>query len=148
MRHKTEPEHGTRSGYDWHRRDRQEEPCQDCTNAERSYWKNQRVIRKKQINTLRKDWRFRTPNARRHFRRNNTSPGNYSDQDVLSTYGLDCHICQTPIDLSAPRQVGKPGWEKALHIDHVYPLSKGGLDTIDNVRPSHGKCNIIKWATI
>jgi len=125
-----------------------QEPCLLCQDAERSYWKNQRIIRKDQINALRKDWRFRTPNANRHFRRNNTEPGNYSDADVLSIYGLDCHICKTPIDLNAPRQVGQNGWEKGLHIDHVYPLSKGGLDTIENVRPSHGKCNIIKWATV
>jgi hypothetical protein len=148
LRHKQEPEHGTRSGYDWHKRDNKEDPCLPCQEAERAYWKHQRVIRKDQINTLRKDWRFRTPNARRHFRRNNTEPGNYSEADVLSTYGLDCHICQTPIDLNAPRQVGQYGWEKGLHIDHVYPLSKGGLDTIENVRPSHGRCNVIKWATV
>jgi hypothetical protein len=148
MRHKSEPEHGTRSGYDWHRRDKQEDPCQDCINAERAYWKNQRIIRKEQINRLRKDWRFRTPNARRHFRRNNTEPGNYSEAQVLLTYGQTCHICQTLIDLNAPRQVGKDGWEKGLHIDHVYPLSRGGLDTIENVRPSHGQCNVIKWATV
>jgi 5-methylcytosine-specific restriction endonuclease McrA len=125
-----------------------EEPCLDCSKAERLYWRNQRVIRKDQINTLRREWRFRTPNARRHFRRNNTNPGNYSDQDVLELYGLECYICKTPIDLNAPRQVGKIGWEKGLHIDHVYPLSKGGLDTLENVRPTHGRCNIIKWATV
>jgi len=125
-----------------------QEPCLSCQDAEKSYWKNQRIIRKEQINTLRKDWRFRTPNANRHFRRNNTEPGNYSDADVLSTYGLDCHICQIPIDLNAPRRVGRDGWEKGLHIDHVYPLSKGGLDILENVRPAHGKCNIIKWATV
>ena len=66
---------------------------------------------------------------------------------VLEVYGTDCHICKNPIDLDAPRKVGIPGWERALHIDHVHPLSKGGLDTIENVRPSHGKCNVIKWAT-
>ena len=148
MRHKSEPEHGTRSGYDWHRRDMKQEPCLLCQDAERSYWKNQRIIRKEEINRLRREWSFRTPNARRHFRRNSTEPGNYSDIDVLSTYGLDCHICQTPVDLNAPRKVGQDGWEKGLHIDHVYPLSKGGLDTLENVRPSHGKCNIVKWATI
>ena len=148
MRHKSEPEHGTRSGYDWHRRDMKQEPCLLCQDAERSYWKNQRIIRKEEINRLRREWSFRTPNARRHFRRNSTEPGNYSDIDVLSTYGLDCHICQTPVDLNAPRKVGQDGWEKGLHIDHVYPLSKGGLDTLENVRPSHGKCNIIKWATV
>jgi 5-methylcytosine-specific restriction endonuclease McrA len=50
--------------------------------------------------------------------------------------------------MSAPRKVGQDGWEHGLHIDHVYPLSKGGLDTLENVRPAHGKCNIVKWATI
>jgi len=148
LRHKTEPEHGTRSGYDWHRRDKKEEPCQPCTDFERAYWKNQRVLRKEEINRLRREWRFRTPNARRHFRRNDTSPGNYSDKDVLETYGLDCHICQTSIDLSAPRQTGRVGWQKGLQIDHVYPLSRGGSDTLENVRPSHGQCNLIKRATI
>ena len=148
MRHSVEPEHGTRSGYDWHRRDRKEPACDACQDAERAYWRQQRIDRKDRINTLRRAWRFRTPNARRHFRRNNTEPGYYSDKDVLDTYGIDCHICNTPIDLSAPRQVGSPGWEKGLHIDHVYPLSKGGLDTLENVRPSHGQCNIIKWATV
>ncbi len=148
MRHKTEPEHGTRSGYDWHRRDKKEMPCFECQEAERAYWRHQRVIRNDQINKLRKFNRFHKPNARRHFRRNNTDPGNYSEAQVLVIYGPICHICQTSIDLSAPRKVGLPGWEKGLHIDHVYPLSKGGLDTIENVRPSHGQCNVIKWATV
>ena len=72
----------------------------------------------------------------------------YTLQEVLDTYGAECYLCQTPIDLSAPRQVGKLGWEKGLHIDHVYPLSKGGLDTMQNVRPAHGRCNIIKYNTV
>jgi len=148
VRHKVEPSHGTRSGYDWHRRDMKEDPCLPCRDAERSYWKNERIIRKDQINTLRKDWRFRTPNAHRRFRRNNTEPGYYSDQDVLDTYGAICHICSEEIDLSAPRKVGLPGWEKGLHIDHVQPLSRGGLDTLENVKPAHGQCNVIKWATV
>jgi 5-methylcytosine-specific restriction endonuclease McrA len=33
---------------------------------------------------------------------------------------------------------------KNLHIDHVIPISKGGTDTLDNVRPSHAKCNLSK----
>ena len=148
MRHKVEPTHGTRSGYDWHRRDKKEAPCFECQEAERAYWRHQRVIRNEQINRLRRFNRFHKPNAARHFRRNNTDPGNYSEAQVLLIYGPICHICQTPIDLSAPRKVGLPGWEKGLHIDHVYPLSKGGLDTLENVRPSHGQCNVIKWATV
>ena len=61
-------------------------------------------------------------------------------------YGSDCHICLNPIDLLAPRQPGIKGWEYGLHIDHVIPLSKGGPDTLGNVRPAHGSCNVKKHA--
>jgi 5-methylcytosine-specific restriction endonuclease McrA len=143
---------GTVYGYSLHRRKHKEEPCDKCRNALRDYWKLQRVIRNKQINDLRKSWRERTPNARRdRMHRANAAGGElgyYSDQDVLNLYGTDCHICNEPIDLNAQRQCGKEGWERALHIDHVIPLSKGGADTLENVKPSHGYCNIVKWATI
>jgi len=33
-----------------------------------------------------------------------------------------------------------------LHIDHLVPLAKGGSDTLENVRPAHGICNLRKWA--
>ena len=148
MRHKTEPPHGTRSGYDWHRRDKKEKPCDECREAERLYWINQRVIRSKEINRLRRINRFYKINAGRHFRRNNTDPGNYSENQVILTYGTDCHICKLPIDFSAPRKVGLPGWEKGLHIDHVFPLSRGGLDILENVKPAHGQCNVIKNNTV
>lgn len=68
----------------------------------------------------------------------------YSEQEVLSLYGENCSICNIKIDLKASRKVGKPGWEKGLHIDHVIPISLGGPDTIENVRPAHGKCNLVK----
>lgn len=68
----------------------------------------------------------------------------YTLQEVIDTYGTDCYLCQTPINLSASRQVGKPGWQSGLHIDHLVPISKGGPDTLENVRPSHGICNIVK----
>ena len=70
----------------------------------------------------------------------------YKEIQVLEIYGKDCHICLRPIDLSAPRQPGLHGWEIGLHIVHVIPLSKGGQDTIDNVRPAHGSCNVKKHA--
>jgi 5-methylcytosine-specific restriction endonuclease McrA len=72
----------------------------------------------------------------------------YTETEILEKYGTLCHICNLEIDMNAPRQVGRLGWEMGLHLDHVYPLSKGGDDTIENVRPSHGRCNIIKSATI
>lgn len=140
-------EHGTVNGYGKHKR-RKEEPCQECLFAMREYWKEQRRVNGEHINKLRREWKFRTRNGARRFRRNKSKPGYYSDAEVLERYGTDCHICNEPIDMSAPRQAGKPGWEKGLHIDHVHPLSKGGLDNIENVRPSHAKCNMAKWAKI
>ncbi len=68
----------------------------------------------------------------------------YTEIQVLELYGTDCHICGEPIDLNATRKIGELGWEKGLHLDHVIPISKGGVDTIKNVKPSHGKCNIKK----
>ena len=70
----------------------------------------------------------------------------YKESAVLEIYGSNCHICLSPIDLLAPRQPGLNGWEMGLHIDHVVPLSKGGPDTIENVRPAHGACNVKKHA--
>jgi 5-methylcytosine-specific restriction endonuclease McrA len=68
----------------------------------------------------------------------------YTTQQILELYGTDCHICHEPIDLDAPRSVHKQGYQRGLHLDHVIPLSKGGTDLIENVKPSHARCNLSK----
>jgi 5-methylcytosine-specific restriction endonuclease McrA len=68
----------------------------------------------------------------------------YTEQEVLELYGCSCHICGEEIDLEAPRMQGKEGWEKGLHMDHLIPISKGGSDMLDNVRPAHAYCNLSK----
>lgn len=73
----------------------------------------------------------------------------YTELQVLETYGTDCHICNGPVDMSAPRGIGRgAGWENGLHIDHVIPISKGGPDTLSNVRPSHSSCNLSKGGRV
>jgi len=74
----------------------------------------------------------------------NTTSEPYTTQQILTLYGSDCHICFEAIDLAATRICGGPGWERGLHLDHVIPLSKGGTDLIDNIRPAHGLCNLRK----
>lgn len=68
----------------------------------------------------------------------------YSKEDIIKRYGTCCHICGEEIDLKATRIIGQHGWEKGLHLDHIIPLSKGGSDTIENVKPAHGYCNLSK----
>ena len=68
----------------------------------------------------------------------------YSVTQVLVTYGKDCHICLTPIDLKASRRAGIGNWLLGLHIDHLVAIANGGADTLANVRPSHAICNLRK----
>ncbi len=68
----------------------------------------------------------------------------YTTQEMLDKYGTLCYICGIEIDLTAPRKVGVDGWETGLHIEHVINIALGGDDTLENVRPSHGLCNLTK----
>ena len=81
---------------------------------------------------------------RRRARKHENGYEKYLEQQVLETYGVICHVCFEEIDLEAPRQVGLQGWQKGFHIDHLVPISKGGPDTLENVRPAHGICNLKK----
>jgi 5-methylcytosine-specific restriction endonuclease McrA len=79
---------------------------------------------------------------RRRARKRNSGFEYYSLEQVLEKYGIICYLCNKEIDLKASRRVGRLGWEKGLHIDHVIQISKGGPDTLENVRPTHGLCNL------
>lgn len=62
-------------------------------------------------------------------------PREYPKKSVVFFRDLGiCHLCGNPVN---PRR-----WD----IDHVIPVSRGGLDTYDNVAVSHPLCNNRKWA--
>jgi len=65
-----------------------------------------------------------------------TKPSRLAADQVLREYGSTCHICKEPIDLDLPRTS-----RMGLTVDHVFPLSKGGSDELDNLRPAHWICN-------
>jgi 5-methylcytosine-specific restriction endonuclease McrA len=67
------------------------------------------------------------------------NPSRLSADRVLQTYGADCSICGQTINLDIPR-TSKMG----LTVDHLVPLSRGGSDDIENLRPAHWICNIKK----
>lgn len=87
---------------------------------------------------------YRNKCRRRRAQKRNNGFEPYTEEQLFSLYGTICYLCSNKIDLAAPRQVGKVGWEQGLHIDHVIPISKGGSDTLDNVRPTHALCNLSK----
>jgi hypothetical protein len=95
-------------------------------------------------------WRRANPelsanNVRKRRARKRGVPSEpYTAQDVLDRWGTDCWICGEPIDLDAPRKVGIAGWERGLHLEHSVDLVLQGHDTLDNVKPAHGKCNLTK----
>ena len=68
----------------------------------------------------------------------------FTEQDVLDKWGTDCHICGEPIDLNAPRHSKSAGWKHGLHLDHVIPVTKGGENSLENVKPAHAVCNLSK----
>ena len=75
-------------------------------------------------------------------RRRGVHHEDWTEKQLLETYGTDCYICHEPIDFNAPR-VGQ-GSDRSLWPDHVIPMSRGGENTIRNVRPCHSMCNRTK----
>lgn len=142
------PKCGTKAGHDAHRRKYKDEPCEPCMEGMRKYWRDHKKkpevqARNREYNRTRR--KVRNGSRFRHYSKDyDIKRDFFSVNTVLNTYGTDCHLCGEPIDLDAPRLAGRPGWERSLHIDHVIPISKGGDDTLENVRPSHGKCNVKK----
>jgi 5-methylcytosine-specific restriction endonuclease McrA len=139
---------GTPRGYDYHTRQLKEQPCPECREAKRLLWRERRQRNRDRINTRRRIVRknYAAYERASSNRRNDFAKvvNGWSYALVLETYGATCYLCEQPIDLNAPRQVGRPGWELGLHIDHVVPISRGGSDTLENVKPTHAYCNQTK----
>lgn len=161
-----EIKHGTASGYASHYYHKDLPPCDACKEANRlrtiqfhiknpGYHKRKWKEFKEKNPNYKKDYHKNKPEQsrqdarRRRARKRNVESGNYTEQQVLELYGTDCHLCSEPIDLFAPRTQGKgDGWERGLHLDHIVPISKGGSNTIENIRPAHTLCNLqkgIRW---
>ena len=54
-------------------------------------------------------------------------PDGYIDR--MKVFGQVCWICGDTIA------------DGDLHVDHVIPLAKGGLNVLANLRPTHAACN-------
>jgi len=124
--------------------------CRPCTNKRRS-----ELVQLKKEGWVRPEadpiaeWENRLETNRQNKRKRRAkkfgggfSP--YTEADVFEMWGTCCHLCGEEVDLDAPRLIGKIGWERGLHLEHVVDLAKGGDDVVENVKPSHGICNLRK----
>lgn len=109
------------------------------------YVANKEAIREKwRLDYLANPEKFMARKYRRRAREKNVKHEPYTWRDVIRKWGTECHLCGQPIDLDAPRWVAIEGWQRALHLDHVIRIRDGGEDTLENVKPAHGECNIRK----
>lgn len=60
----------------------------------------------------------------------------YTRWEVFEDDEFTCYICEDVLSIETP-----PNDPKSLSIDHVIPLSRGGIDERDNVRTCCLKCN-------
>lgn len=147
---------GTPYGYQLHVKNG-EKTCDSCKAAKQIQNNQWRKKNPEKVKAHLDTWRRNHPENYRAIQRRavtkrravaaNVLSEPYTTEQVLEKWGSICHICNREIDTDAPRGLGVTGWEHSLHLDHVVPLARGGNDTLDNVKPAHGLCNVRKTAT-
>jgi len=108
------------------------------------YSENREELDRRNAEWIRRNPEGRKLIGRRHVRKARAiTAGNihedWTEKELFETYGTDCYICNLPIDFDAPKR--GIGSEHSSWPDHVIPTSRGGENTIRNVRPCHRKCN-------
>lgn len=145
---------GTASGYSKHFINKTPY-CAPCREASRLYRKDWGEKNRDRHNAISKKWvkenpdkhrvRMRDISRRRRAKKLSVESEFYTQDIILEIYGATCHICLKDIDLLAPQHASMgEGWELGLQLDHIVPISKGGNDKIENIRPSHALCNMKK----
>lgn len=66
----------------------------------------------------------------------------YVDREVFERDNWTCYLCNLPVDPELDRL-----HEFGATIDHIVPLSRGGLDELSNVALAHWSCNRTKRAS-
>ena len=144
---------GTPAGYKKHYR-KKEEICDECRVAYNAY-KTELRNKNPELVKASRDKHYRAYPERAIARAAKRAEmlkaavtDNHTIQDIIGTYGTDCHLCNAPIDMDAPRKNGLPNWQVGFQVDHIIPISKNGPNTLDNVRPSHSLCNIRRHSSL
>ncbi len=111
-------------------------------NSARNYQENREArlaYNKEYIQTHKGKLVKRRADAKRHWRIKNQKGTPYTREEIIKRDSVVingvltpiCQICHQPILNS-----------EEIEIDHIVPLSEGGLDCKDNVRTTHKRCNV------
>jgi len=75
-------------------------------------------------------------NRRKNAKRRGAGSGGYRLSDVGDRDGWRCHLCGKKVNptLSGMHEMGPT-------VDHLVPVSAGGLDELVNVALAHRRCN-------
>ena len=76
--------------------------------------------------------KYREYKARRRALERKNAVGKVDYQKILRRDGMFCYICQKSIE------------DGNYHMDHVIPLSKGGSHSMENIKVTHARCNLVK----
>jgi len=144
------------------RKDKLDTSCKVCSRAAKKEWfnnnkevkaardkaryekKKDSILAKNKIYYQNNKDKHREKSRKQKAKRKSVYSEPWKESEVLSIHGTICYLCNSPIDMLAPRQTGKPGWQKGLHMDHVVAQGNNGPDILNNIRPSHGLCNLTK----
>ena len=67
------------------------------------------------------------------------SDARITHEEVAERDSFTCYLCGDLVDMSLPRTS-----RFGATLDHVIPISKGGVDSLDNLKLAHWVCNIRK----
>jgi Restriction endonuclease len=90
-----------------------------------------------------REWRHAHPaqvsahDAKKRARKRDAFVERVDRMRVFQQHKGICGICRRKI-------TARQKW----HVDHVFPLARGGTHTYDNAQPAHDKCNLSKGAKI
>ena len=107
----------------------------------------------KEFNATNKDQKWCKPSHKERFRdkitkrvkerrlskKGRTSPSVINKFSVFDRDDYICQICFKPIVKNLP----PADWQSAT-LDHIIPISAGGLHTMDNLQAAHKICNLKK----
>lgn len=81
------------------------------------------------------EWHLRRTGRDPRKRRERLEP--WIRDRVVSDKGMTCALCGGSIDSASD-----------LHIDHIIPRARGGSDAIENLQPTHARCNLRKGSRL